>query len=266
MRSEHTVTGALRRFIGDYRRRHRPSSHIDRVLDWLCAWASRLTYHPHVHCLVTAGGLRLKDQGAWVQTREDYLFPTRVMAELVRGKVLTGLREAFVERALFVRGDPAHAEVDLEVTLRKAWRQKWVVHVEAPEGRPAELVAKYLARYVAGTAISDARMMEVTDTHVTYKTRKGPVTVEGHEFVRRFASHILPWRFHKVRYCGLYAPINAKTRLTKARELLGFPERPPPGERPQAVCPECGGPLRQRSVPGLRRFPPSSPPRARGPP
>jgi len=375
VRSPHTVTAALRRFIGDYRREHSPTPHTDRVLDWLCAcqtrdlggrmvececgwcdpvpvynscgnrhcpqcrggvraewldkreaqllpvphfqvvvtlpgvlrelardngavvyglllqvatetlkelaaqklgaqlgvlavlhtWASDLSFHPHVHCLVTAGGLRL-DQVAWVETRPDYLFPTSVMALMVRGKLLEGLREASAEGTLHVRGDPAHAEVALDATLRKAGRQKWVVHVDAPEGRPAALVAKYLARYVSGIAISDARMVEVTDTHVSYKTRKGLVTVQGHEFVRRFASHILPWGFNKVRYYGLYAPGNAKTRLVRAREILGAPVPPPPRERPPRTCPECGRPVRERSIPGLRRFPPSHPPRARGPP
>ncbi|MBW2258272.1 MAG: transposase, partial [Deltaproteobacteria bacterium] len=153
------------------------------VLAMLHTWASDMSFHPHVHCLVTAGGLRT-DQEAWVETGPGYLFPTRVMAAMVRGKVIKGLRAAFDAGELFVRGDPAHAEVAFDAAVRKAFRHRWVVHVEAPDGRPAETAAKYLARYVGGIAISDARMVAVTDTHVSYKTRKGVRTVEGHEFVR----------------------------------------------------------------------------------
>jgi len=377
IRSPCTVTAALRRFVGDYRRLHSSTHHQDRVLDWLCAcqtsalggrmaecasrcgwrspiynsctdrhcpqcrggaraewlaartdqllpvphfqvtstlpgvlrpiardnprlvhdlqftataemlqelaaddkrlgaqlgiiavlhtWASNLTYHPHVHCLVTAGGLRL-DQEAWVETHKDYLFPTRVMAKLVRGKIVAGLRKAFRARELFIRGDPTHVEVAFKTAIRKAYRHRWVVDVEAPDGRPAVRAAKYLARYVGGAAISDARMVEITSTQVTYKTRKGIVTVEGHEFVQRFATHILPKRLNRVRYYGLYSTSNVHFRWARARRLLNAPLPAPRQEHPARTCPACGGALREHSLPGVRRSRPQLPPRARGPP
>ena len=235
------------------------------IIAVLHTWGSNLVFHPHIHCLVTGGGLSL-DQEAWVATNKDYLFPTSVMAKLIRGKVIAGLREAFGAGELFIRGDPTHTEVAFKAMIRQAYRYRWVVDVEAPDGRPAERAAKYLARYVGGIAISDARMVEITSTHVTYKTRTGVVTVEGHEFVRRFALHILPRRLNRVRYYGLYASSNAHLRLPRARKLLDAPTPPPRPERPARTCPKCGGPVRESSIPGLRWSRPQRPPRARGPP
>lgn len=231
----------------------------------LHTWTSALAYHPHVHSLVTAGGLRT-DQEAWIATKPDYLFPTRIMASLYRGKVIAGLRTAFSAGKLSIRGDPAHAEVAFKAAIRKAYRHRWVVHVEAPEGRPAVTAAKYLARYVGGVAISDARMLAVTATHVSFKSRQGIVTVEGHEFVRRFVTHFLPRRFNRVRYYGLYAPSNVHFRWARARQLLKAPMPPPRPERSARTCPACGEPLREHSIPGLSWSRPRRPPRARGPP
>jgi len=231
----------------------------------LHTWASNLSLHPHVHCLVTAGGLRA-DQQAWVESRPDYLFPTRVMAAMVRGKVIGGLRLAFDDGALFVRGDPAHAEVAFEAAIRRAHCHRWVVHVEPPNGRSAETAAKYLARYVGGVAISDARIIAVTDSRVAYKARTGVVTVEGPEFVRRFVRHILPRRFRKVRYYGLYAPTCVHNHWARARQLLGAPVRPERPHRPKRACPECGESVRERPIPGLPMCRPRRPPQSRGPP
>jgi hypothetical protein len=235
------------------------------VLAALHTWASNLTLHPHVHCLVTAGGLRL-DGEAWVRSRADFLFPTRVMAPIFRGKFVEGLRAAFDEGKLHVRGNPAHARVAFDALIRSAHRNRWVVHVEPPNGRPVDHVAKYLARYVHGVAISDARMVAVTEEQVTFRARDQLVTLSGAEFVRRFAQHILPRRFNKVRYTGLYAAANVHTKWTRARQLLQAgvpPERPQP---PARTCPLCGRQVRERSIPGLPMAPPRIPPRARGPP
>lgn len=235
------------------------------VLAMLHTWSNDLIFHPHVHCLVTGGGLRL-DQEAWVQSKPDYLFPTRVMSAMFRGKVIEGLRTAFDAGEMVVRGDPAHARVAFDAAVRKAHRHRWVVHVEAPGGRPVENAAKYLARYVGGIAISDARMVSITNTHVSWKTRKSAVTAAGHEFVRRFAQHILPKRFRRVRYYGLYAPGNVLTRWIRARQLLHAPQPPERLERPARTCPECGRVVRERSISGLGWIRPRRPPRARGPP
>jgi len=233
------------------------------LLGVLHTWANDLVLHPHVHFLVTAGGLDV-DRQRWVETGDTYLFPTRVMAALFRGKVLEALRKYAEAGSLWPPRSKDCGRTD--GALRAAYRHRWVVHVEPPNGRRAETAAAYLARYVAGTALSNRRIVGMSKTHVTFQTRRGPMRLSGVEFVRRFASHILPPRQHRVRYYGLYAPGNLHTRWVLARRLLDvpFPAEPPP--RPKRSCPECGGVLTESSIPGLPRCRPARPPQARGPP
>ena len=231
----------------------------------LHTWAMDLGEHPHVHSLVTGGGL-LWDQSGWVSTKPGFLFPTRVMSKLLRGKMVAGLKAAFTRGDLHIRGAPSHADVAFKAVIRRAYVHQWRVNVQPPEGRSATRAAKYLARYVGGAAIGDGRMLAVTATHVSFRGRTGIITVEGHEFVRRFASHILPRGLNRVRYYGLYATSNVHFRWARARQLLNAPLPPPRLERPKRVCPACGAELKERSIPGLRRCRPLRPPRARGPP
>ena len=236
----------------------------------LHTWTSEMGFHPHVHALVTAGGLSL-DDARWVPTREGYLFPQKVMGAMFRGRMLTGLIAAHDAGELWLRGDDeAQAARDFRAMTRRLAKRhaRWVVHVEPPQGREVSLVVKYLARYVKRVALSDARVVEVTDETVTLRTRRGPLTLDGAEFVRRFLLHVLPRRFVKVRHYGLYAPGNAKRRLELARSLLspqpddveatsddGMHEEPE-GE----VCPECG------AARVVRVFQEPLSPSARGPP
>jgi hypothetical protein len=191
------------------------------VLAVLHTWNVDLSYHPHVHCLVTAGGLHC-DGDRWVETRENYLFPARIMGTMFRGRFLEGLIDAFEHGSLVLRGDPTEAAKVFRSTVRALSKRhsRWVVHVEPPRGRPVEHAVRYLARYVKRVAISDARIVEVTDANVTFNTRDDVLTLDGAEFVYRFLLHILPKEFRKVRYYGLYAPGNAKVRLDTARHLL----------------------------------------------
>lgn len=242
----------------------------------LHTWSSTLAYHPHVHCLVTAGGLHTgvdalgAPDDTWVPSRPAYLFPTRVMAALFRGKMCARLRAAFADGALRLPDD-GQPEVVFERLLADACRHRWVVHVEPPDGRPVAQVAKYLARYVAGLAIADHRMRDITDDTVSFVARGATVTLSGVEFARRFATHVLPPRVHRCRYYGLYAASNAHDRWDRARHVLeadgiGHPPDPPP--RPARTCPECGGPLTVVPVPGMRFWRPALrlPALARGPP
>ena len=240
----------------------------------LHTWTSDLTLHPHVHCLVTAGGLSLDDE-RWVPTREGYLFPQRILAALFRGRFLAGLIDALDAGALTPPSAPPDHTKRLRTTIRELSKRhtRWVVHVEPPHGRPVEHVVKYLARYVKRVAISDARIVEVTDTTVTFRTKTGLVTVDGAEFVRRFVLHVLPKGFRKVRHAGLYAPGNSRERQALARALLPAEADPPAPLDPAAPveaaepkaerCPACGEPGVRRI---FRGFGPTPSPVARGPP
>ena len=242
----------------------------------LHTWTSELSFHPHAHCLVSAGGLSL-DTERWVPTRKDYLFPQRILGAMFRGRFLEGLFEAHDAGDLQLRGETVQASKDFCSTTRKLAKRhaRWVVHVEPPRGRGVELVTKYLARYVKRIAISDARVVNVTDTGVIIQTRKGPLVLDGVEFVRRFLLHVLPSGFRKVRHYGLYAPGNAKRRLEIARALLEehsadtaevepedqATDEPEPKASTGEVCPECGEQRVVRIFPTPRRVR-----RARGPP
>lgn len=216
----------------------------------LHTWTSELFYHPHVHFLVSAGGLSL-DGKRWIPTRENYLFPGKILGTMFRGRLLDGLIAA-LDRGDFDLADSALSS--MRAMLRKVAKRHshFIVHVEPPNGRPVEAVTKYLARYVKRVAISDARILALTDTAITFRTRRGPVTLEGQEFVRRFLLHVLPKGLRKVRHYGLYAP-GASAGLDAARALLpSLPDTdraatrergdhdasPEPPEH--QVCPACG--------------------------
>jgi hypothetical protein len=233
----------------------------------LHTWASDLRHHPHVHCLVTAGGLDV-GRNAWTHTQPNFLFYEGVMASMFKGRLLATLRAAHAAGALGAPGDdPARLRTALREARRK--RVRWVVHVEAPEGRNAHFAARYLARYARGVAIADARILAVTDAGVTFATKTGTVTLHAAEFVRRFLLHVLPPDFRKIRHYGLYAPGDAIHLRERAAALLGSTpvdvldeEHPlgPPGPTIDSVlparapaCPSCRrGTLHCASLPATR--------------
>lgn len=188
----------------------------------LHTWSQVLIYHPHLHCIVTAGGLD-RDAGIWMPSRSQYLFSHKVLGEMFRGRFLEGLIDASESDGFRFPGvDPRTARAEFRSTLRVLSKRhvRWIVDVEPPRDRPVSDVAAYLARYARGIAISDARVLEVTDHDVTIRTRKGPVRIEGVEFVRRYLLHTLPSGFRRIRHYGLYAPGAAKTSRETARALL----------------------------------------------
>ena len=163
------------------------------VLTVLHTWKTDLGYHPHLHCLVTAGGLH-HDDDRWVSTGPEWLFHHKVIGAMFRGRFTDELLAAFDRGELELRGEPERAERVFRATTRRmsSKHARWVVHVEAPKGRPVEHVVGYLARYVKRVAIADARIIAIGDTTVAIATRQGKRTLDGPEFVRRFLNHVLP--------------------------------------------------------------------------
>ena len=127
------------------------------VLAVLHTWTQQLVYHPHVHCLVTGGGVS-EDGQSWCPARSDYLVPTKALAMLVRGK----LRAALAKR----RPDLVVPDI--------VWRKPWVVHC-TPWGDGAEAVLQYLARYVFRIAVTNGRLIDLDDAGVTIRDRKSVV-------------------------------------------------------------------------------------------
>jgi len=223
----------------------------------LHTWRRDQGYHPHLHALVTAGGLS-QDGTTFRHVSDTFLFPGNVMGELLRGKMLDALRKLFAKGAF-----PEWTEEEFSAVMAgAASHPQWVAHAESPF-RDASHLLGYLGRYVHRIAISDSRLKEVTPDRVTFTTRYGktasmhPVT-----FLHRFVQHVLPQGFHKVRHGGLYASTRKGGRLDQARAILEQAMDPVEAEahktktaetREKLVfeghrCPDCGEIMAKTSV------------------
>ncbi len=210
----------------------------------LHTWTQTLLHHPHVHCIVPAGGLA-PDGARWVSSRAGFFLPVRVLASLFRGKFLAFLQRARQTGALRFAGATADlGRDDGFAAFLKAQRERaWVVYAKAPFGSP-EQVLKYLARYTHRVAISDRRIQSIDDKGVTFRYRDNAaggqrsMTLDGVEFLRRFLLHVLPAGFVRIRYYGLLANRHRAQNLARCRALLGAAA---PGEvvpsAPQATEP-----------------------------
>jgi DNA-directed RNA polymerase subunit RPC12/RpoP len=167
------------------------------ILAVLHTWASNLTYHTHVHMLVTGGGV--DNNGRWISCKNKYLVPVKALSKLIRGKFAARLRRS--DNNLYRDVDPM------------TWSKDWVVN-SLHYGKGQDVVLKYLARYVFRIAITNNRIVSMDKTHVTfrYKDRKGgrwiTSRIEGCEFIRRYLQHVLPKGYHKVRYYGIWHKSN----------------------------------------------------------
>jgi Putative transposase/Transposase zinc-binding domain len=222
------------------------------LVSMLHTWGQTLTLHPHAHVLATGGGLSCDRRGGvderpcWRSCRPGFFLPVRVLGRLFRGKFLAGLRAALG------RGPSAGAADagPLSSWLRSLYGQEWVVYSQPPAAG-AEVVLKYLARYVHRVAISNSRLREVTDGGVTFaykdyrrKGREKEMTLPGEEFARRFAQHVLPRGFVRVRHYGLLANRGREAKLAVCRRLLrvapvGGVEAVPVASGPRR-CAACG--------------------------
>jgi hypothetical protein len=220
----------------------------------LHTWTRDLRFHPHLHCVVTAGGLAL--DGRWIDARRRFLFPVGVMGKLFRGKFVAALERLHRNGQLDMgdAADPGRAFSELRAKL---FSKKWVVYAKRPFAGPEQIFA-YLGRYTHRVAISNHRILAVTDDAVTIATRNGSTaTMEPQQFIHRFLQHVLPGGLVKIRHYGLWASGNVKTKLAAARRLLEedgrqVDERPAPAssdwrERLEELlgidlgtCPSCG--------------------------
>jgi hypothetical protein len=210
----------------------------------LHTWTRELEFHPHLHLVVTGGGLS-RDGERWIPTRANYLFPVKVLSQLFRGKFLAALRGAHGRGEIRI----AHGRT-LERVIAKLRKKDWVVYAKPPfEG--ARHVYEYLGRYTHRVAISNQRLLEMDDEGIRFRTRNGEsVKLPALEFIRRFLLHVLPRRYVKIRHYGLLAASNAKTRLEIARQRLEEDGPPPkaavavdspvsPDVQEPRLCPRC---------------------------
>jgi hypothetical protein len=242
----------------------------------LHTWGSALTHHPHVHMVVTGGGIALDGQ-RWIASRPAFLLPVRVLGKLFRGVFLSRLLALYDAGRLVFFGGLAPL-ADRRTFLRHlapARKKRWVVYAKPPFAGP-EAVLAYLSRYTHRVAISNRRLLAFDDAGVTFRykdyrrdggQRQRVMTLATDEFIRRFLLHVLPRGFHRIRHYGLLASSARKASLARARELLAV--SPPPDDddvpdQPSDVrppCPCCGGQMFVVEI-FARWSQPRAPPRA----
>jgi hypothetical protein len=193
----------------------------------LHTWGQTLMYHPHLHCVVPAGGLD-SDGIRWRSCKQRFFLPVRVLSRLFRRLFLEALEKAFRDGRLQFHGPIAQLKEQLafQRLLRSCRRLEWVVFAKPPFAG-ASAVLDYLARYTHRIAISNYRLSgmqngKVTFTYKDYKTGvpNKTMTLDAHEFIRRFLLHVLPTRFQRIRYYGFLANCQRPDKLALCRRLL----------------------------------------------
>ncbi|HET6175787.1 MAG TPA: IS91 family transposase [Candidatus Sulfotelmatobacter sp.] len=225
----------------------------------LHTWSQKLGFHPHVHCVIPAGGLSL-DRRQWIRSRDNYFLPKEVLRRVFRGKFVEALKQAFQNGHLNFPGDlKLLAEPKIFAAwLRPLYRQDWVLYLKRPFGGP-EHVLQYLGRYTHRVAISNHRLVAFSNGQVTFRWRDSAahheqklLTLSLDEFLRRFLLHLLPKGFVRIRNFGFLANRKRATLLPLCFHLLGTIQEPPAqtsasstGDSPDLYrCPKCGGPMK----------------------
>jgi hypothetical protein len=224
----------------------------------LHTWSQDLRYHPHIHTVVMAGGLTKLNK--WQKSSEKFFIPVKVLSKKIRGKFLCYLKQYYTNGQLKFYGgaleyqSPKHFQGLVDLCYAKDWYTYTKKTFKGPQA-----VLKYLGNYTRRIAISNSRIVCVDKDTVTFtvKNRKEPgtrktLTLSGLEFTRRFLMHVLPKRFVKVRYYGLLAGRNKKTKLALCQKLTCTPPYKPVFEglstleivclltgRDVTLCPAC---------------------------
>ena len=207
----------------------------------LHTWDQDLYFHPHLHIVVTGGGLSAQGH-KWVPSKNSFLVPVKALSKIIRAKFIEALDNAYRQGKLKGEIDCLKSLPNFKRFTRKLRRKKWVVYSKRPfDG--SQHVYHYISRYTQRVAISNQRLVSLSEDTLTFRARdnKNPgqhrlVTITPQEFIRRFLLHILPPRFVKIRHYGLMASCKAKTKLEIARALIA-PPSPEPTNRQQTDSP-----------------------------
>jgi putative transposase len=224
----------------------------------LHTWNQKLGLHPHVHCVIPAGGLS-PDHTRWIRSRYRFFLPIKVLSRVFRGKFIAALKRAFEDGQLSFHGNLRLLAQPKTFCswLRPLFRKDWVVYAKRPFGGP-EYVLQYLGRYTHRVAISNHRLVSFADGQVTFRWRDSAhnneqklLTLALDEFLRRFLLHLLPQGFVRIRNFGFLANRRRATLLPLCFHLLGAAQKP--SAQPDASstkgsadlwrCPQCGGPM-----------------------
>jgi hypothetical protein len=222
-------------------------------LSILHTWGQNLLLHPHVHCAIPAGGFS-SERSHWVHPRYPFFLPVKVLSRVFRGKFVAGLRQAYRRKKLRFHGTIAALEEPKRFAsfLRTVFRQDWVVYAKPAFGGPTQ-VLRYLGRYTHRVAISNHRLLAFDGERVAFRwkdyahgSKQRKMTLSATEFLRRFAQHILPRGFVRIRQYGFLANRCRTANLAMARQFLLTTPKPAdacpnsPTDQPTWRCPRCG--------------------------
>lgn len=226
-------------------------------LSILHTWGQNLTMHPHVHCIVPAGGFS-PDRSRWVHPRYPFFLPVKVLGRVFRGKFVAALKRIYRRGLLHFPRACAGLQKPRQFRLfvDSLFQQDWVVYVK-PAMAGAPQVLRYLGRYTHRVAISNHRLLAFDGDQVTFRwkdyahgNKQRKMTVSATEFLRRFVQHVLPRGFVRIRQFGFLANKCRTAMLTLARKLIpeGTKPREPctstPSDSSTWRCPNCGAPMR----------------------
>jgi hypothetical protein len=221
----------------------------------LHTWGQNLLHHPHLHCVIPAGGLA-PDHKTWIRPRYRFFLPCGVLRRVFRGKFISGLKRAFGNGELCLPGE-LQSLADTKAFhsfLRTLHQHQWVVYAKQPFGGPNH-VLNYLARYTHRVAISNHRLVALSDGRVTFRwkdyahgSQQKLMTVSVEEFLRRFLLHALPRGFVRIRFFGYMANRRRASLLPTCKTLIGTNPKPDPAlnaaqvdTQPAWLCPRCSG-------------------------
>ncbi len=183
----------------------------------LHTWGQNLSFHPHIHCIVPAAGLNLAGKMKYTGKNGKFLYPVRNLSHVFRGKFMEALHNHPISKLI-------HGQYGS--LIKRAWKNSWVVHCEPSFGKPEHVIG-YLGQYIHRIAISNSRIVKITKNEVAFRFKDNNdgakskiTTLKGGEFLRRFCLHILPKRFVKTRYYGIYNKRFGKGILSSPDKMI----------------------------------------------
>ncbi len=177
----------------------------------LHTWGSNLSYHPHVHCIVPAGGVTLNNKWKNVKGKDNFLFPVKALSKVYKTKFLENCKKVIVDIP--------------DSLINNLYKKDWVVYAKPPF-KNVEVLINYLARYTHKNAITHHRIKKVGQGKVSFsytdyrhKNKKKVLTISSWEFIRRLALHFLPKRFCRIRHYGILSS-SWKTKLFPNTKII----------------------------------------------
>lgn len=197
----------------------------------LHTWGQNLSLHPHLHCIVPGGGVTAGNKWKQARGRDKYLFPVKAMSKVFSAQFVEGLRKT---------------ELSSQLDFKQLFDKNWVVYCKRPFFGPTQVV-EYLGRYTHKIAISNHRIKSIDNYSVTFSAKdyrhagkKYPVTLTDAEFIRRFAMHILPKGFTRIRHYGILSNSLKKAVIDQVQQELGVPDLPQRPPLKHRLCYHCG--------------------------